>query len=275
MATGSWTNYEMYLLFLNIKTAKEKFQIANFKEFFLHGDKDNFNEVMEVLTDNILRTRKLIRGKVENIYQTAAHSDQKQSRLYTEGEVKLLKKCHKKYKGDWEKISTKMKRPVGGLKAKFHEINDTEKCAQKSPATPKRFTEAEDKELLEIVDKIVSEDSKRHIPWKLVAEKLGTGRRTSSLITHYNILKSNTPKLKRNEITKLMYDAVRLLIHLKVDDIADIDWEKVKNVLEYEGSAVQFKISFQGFMKKRFNQKRGTAHITKLKDRFNYLMENF
>lgn len=280
MATGSWTNYEMYLLFLNIRTAKENFGIASFKKFFLQDDqdKDQFNNVMDILTQNILRTRKLIKAKVKNIYQTA-RIDQKQSRLYTENEVELLQKYHKEYAGDWEKISAVMKRPAGGLKAKFHEIDNAKKCVPKTPTTPKQFTEAEDKKLLEIVDKMIIDGSdsskKRHIPWKLVAEKLDTGRRPSSLITRYNLLKSNTPKFTRPEVTKLMYDTVKLLIHLKVDDVADVDWEKVRGILDYEGSAVQLKISFQGFMKKRFNQKRGTAHITKLRERFTYLMDNF
>ena len=277
VVTGSWTDYEMYLLLLNIKATKKKFCIKNFKNFFLQSGSNNaqFTEVMSGLAENLLRPRKSIIAKLATVYRNGCIDDQKHGSFYSQEEVERLKKYHKKYDGDWDLISAKLKRSITSLKVKFAQVENTDKYERN--ITPKKFTEEEDKELLAVVNQIKSEMTEKEsgrgaLPWKQIAAKMGTGRPSISVANRYGILISKAPKMSKKDITNMSKDALKLLIQLKVNDVLDVDWEKLKTILEYKGSADELKSMFKNFMKKRFNKKKGNADITTLKDRFKYLM---
>lgn len=260
--TGEWTNYEMYLLFLNIKSTKERYNIENFKEYFLRlrrEDRKNLDIVQE-LSKNLLRTRDSIRQKLYFIYKNGTMDISEGSKPYSKEEEKKLLKFYTKYNGDWDHISSKMNRSIRSLRDKYHYMKyltaSPNPCSSGNP-TPKHFTKQEDEKLLLLADEYQKNGvfgKQGNIPWSLLAKKLGN-RTPRTYQQRFKRLTSEAGKMDAPTRYKLIIDVLRLLVNQDVQDNSDIDWEKVKASIGYIGLASNISSEFSRYMSRHVKNK--------------------
>ena len=283
IATGPWTTYEIYLLFLNIKKVKEMFNIENFRDYYINSNprSKEHSEIVTVLSENILRPRKTIREKANSIFRQGNIIERKTGteRHYTEDDVKRLMESHKKHDGNWCEISQELRRPVRGLQTKYKKVMEG-----KAPPKIKQrhFRPEEDAKIIELVNeykaKYDSSNSEKKfcVPWKELCRKMGSDRNPISLHSRYKtILVASGPKMSPPERDDLAKKVLRLLVELKVTDLIDVDWEKTQKCVNFKGTAIELKQLFKNVISAKFNTRRGTKQIDRFTDQLAYLEEHY
>ncbi|XP_066929888.1 dentin sialophosphoprotein-like isoform X2 [Clytia hemisphaerica] len=275
IATGSWSNYELYILFLNIKNAKVKFKIDNFKESYLSGDAKT-EKVVSELCKNILRRRRTIRDKLDEIFVQTPTGEKKST--YSEEESKQLLELHKKYKGEWKTIAEKLDRSIKSVKQRYKLLQKQGMGTTKMK--PKAFTDEEDEHLLRLVkeckdQKLTIRSGK--LPWTLIAEKLESGRDSSTVRARFTLLASKTVKTAKPFLSKrqrfaLIINVLKVLVSNNQDDTNDVNWEKVKQAVKYSGQPDNLAREFKGYMKTHFLRKKIPAKSNS--ERLNHMLKN-
>ena len=249
----------MFLLLTNVKSTKERYNVENFKEYFLHRlsqrIKNDDCDIIQELSENLLRTRESIRQKLYNIYKNGTVNSSETYKPFSKEEEEKLLKLHTKYPGNWDLISDKMNRSIRCLKSKYQYIQRANISNSQSAGTRRSFTKEEDESLLALVDEYRENGifgKNGNIPWTLLARKLGN-RVPRIYQQRFNQLTS--VKMDAPTRYKAIMDVLRLIVDQGVQDISDVDWEKVRKSIGYQGLASSLSAEFSRFMSRNLVDK--------------------
>lgn len=247
-ATGYWTNTELNILYHNIKSFKQKYNVKQFATFYENApteccDIESKNEMYIELGKDIMRPLRSIRAKLDNIY--LERNNQNGAGSYTESETKRLISLQKRYGSDWKYISTIMNRTPGSLANRFQHLIESYNIQHKNDDLchiPEnltfvsrnnkhiRFTPDDDRKLAEGVKRYKNKDGKPN--WKEIASYVGT-HTTREVRSRWEVtLKMKKRKFSSKQFSiinrfKITIRCLRLFVISKFEEKIQIDWDMV------------------------------------------------
>ncbi|XP_065646247.1 uncharacterized protein LOC136076751 isoform X2 [Hydra vulgaris] len=268
---GKWTEFELSILNANIKKFVDENGITDFKKFYNDHNAVKPPNMYVELGQNIYRTIRKIKFKVELLYDKS-YIDASKSNSYSKEEIKNLFELYKVYGPRWKLIGKEMGRKPSSVKSRyanskmFYNFEDNMKIG---PSNSDFFTKEEDRKLTELVNQI-SKDYSGNIHWSHVSKLMGT-RTADACRQRWLLFHQNRDQISKPNILlrKTMRSVVDSLVKSNITDQCSIDWTAILKEINSEISVTLIKKSFSRYMNaEKLKNKTFQQRLLFLKNKF-------
>ena len=272
-ACGTWTKKERDILSANVNKYQEKNNIEDFKHFY-HAIKNRTivrENLYEELGENIFRVIRNIREKLDLLYKPRDENidPNKEGKQFSSLEIDQLFKLQKIHGNNWRVISKAMGRSPSKLSMKYsvlrrrigeqHHVSGDSLVGHVSD----RFKPEEDEKLREAIEKYGKYENgvlnKKELDWNVIAAFVGN-RTGKSCYQRWSIYLAKSREVVKEIGTKLLFTkAARVIYDADINDMKEVDWKAVVELLQVDVS--------QHTLRKVFQERLSTA-ITKSKCKY-------
>ncbi|XP_065641484.1 uncharacterized protein LOC105844343 isoform X2 [Hydra vulgaris] len=268
---GKWTDFELSILNANIKRFVDENGISDFKKFYNDHNAVKPPNMYVELGQNIYRTIRKIKFKVESLYDKS-YIDASKSNSYSEEEIKKLFELYKVYGPRWKLIGKEMGRKPSSVKSRYGNSKmfyNYENKMRNGPSNSDFFTKEEDGKLVELVSQI-SKDYPDNIRWSHVSKLMGT-RTANACRQRWLLFHQNRGNISKPNILlrKTMRSIVDSLVKSNVTDQSSIDWTALLKEINSEISSTLIKKTLSRYMiGEKFKNKTFQQRLLFLKYKF-------